>query len=57
MRVRSGRDQLGPGLRQVGVGGGGGEEGAVGDGLFDGLEGLVAGVEEEVGVGVDEAGH
>ncbi len=41
----------------VGSGGGGGEEGALGDGLFDGLEGLVAGVEEEVDVGVDEAGH
>ena len=43
--------------QQVGFGGGGGEEGALGYGLEDGLEGLVAGVEEEVDVGVDETRH
>ena len=42
---------------EVGFGGGGGEEGALGYGLEDGLEGFVAGVEEEVDVGVDETGH
>ncbi len=42
---------------EVGGGGGGGDEGALGDGLVDGLEVFGAGVEEEVDVGVDEAGH
>ena len=42
---------------EVGFGGGGGEEGALGYGFEDGLEGLVAGVEEEVDVGVDETRH
>src|SRR6202012_5497638 len=31
--------------------------GAVGYGLEDGLEGLVAGVQEQVDMGVDQAGH
>ena len=42
---------------EVGFGLRGGDEGALRDGLHDGLEGLVAGVEEEVDVGVDETGH
>ncbi len=41
----------------VGFGGGRGDEGALRDGLLDGLQVLGAGVEEEVHVRVDEAGH
>jgi hypothetical protein len=42
---------------EVGFGLRGGDEGALRDGFHDGLEGLVAGVQEEVNVSVDEAGH
>ncbi len=42
---------------EVGGGGAGGDESALGDAFFDGLEVFGTGVEEEVDVGVDEAGH
>ena len=50
------RSAVKPAMRSA-LAGRGGDERALGDGLFDGLEGFVAGVEEEMHVRVDEAGH